>query len=100
MKPRWQPGCGTLPAVRILDRDSTLSGMDRFRAPVFRHRMLQVAADAVLAAIAFYVAFRLRFLDEPGGMPERYQTMLWGSIAFVAIGKSLLFTLLGLHQKW
>ena len=26
--------------------------------------------------------------------------MLTGSIAFVAIGKTIVFSLLGLHQKW
>jgi FlaA1/EpsC-like NDP-sugar epimerase len=74
--------------------------MDRLRAPVLRHRMLQIAADAVLAALAFLLAFQLRFFDVPGGMPGHYEEMLWGSIAFVAIGKSLLFTVMGLHQKW
>ena len=74
--------------------------MDRLRAPVFRHRLLQIAADALLAALAFYLAFQLRFFDAPGGMPERYQDMLWQSIAVVAIGKSLLFSIAGLHQKW
>ena len=74
--------------------------MDRLRAPVVRHRALQIAADAVLAALAFYLAFELRFFDTRTGMPERYSTMLWDSILFVGIGKALLFTLLGLHQKW
>jgi FlaA1/EpsC-like NDP-sugar epimerase len=74
--------------------------MDRLRGPVFRHRMLQIAADAFLAALAFFLAFQLRFFDEFRGMPPRYSEMLWESIAFVAIGKSLIFTVLGLHQKW
>src|SRR5688572_21674604 len=59
-----------------------------------------MAADAALAALAFYLAFQLRFLDVPNGMPERYSTMLWTSIAFVAAGKVLIFDLFGLHQKW
>ena len=54
----------------------------------------------MLAALAFYLAFELRFFDTRTGMPERYSTMLWDSIFFVAVGKALLFTLLGLHQKW
>ena len=74
--------------------------MNRLRAPVLRHRIFQLAADAVLAALAFYLAFEIRFLDEPGGIPDRYETMLFGSIAFVAIGKTVIFSLLGLHQKW
>ncbi len=74
--------------------------MNRLRAPVLRHRAFQLAADAALAALAFYLAFAIRFIDEPGGIPDRYVTMLGGSIAFVAIGKSVIFSLLGLHQKW
>jgi FlaA1/EpsC-like NDP-sugar epimerase len=74
--------------------------MDRLRGPVFRHRMLQIVADALLAGLAFFLAFQLRFFDEFRGMPERYAEMLWDSIVFVAVGKSLIFTALGLHQKW
>jgi FlaA1/EpsC-like NDP-sugar epimerase len=73
--------------------------MRRLNHPAYRHRALQFGADAVLAAIAFALAFQLRFLDV-GGVPERYQDMLWQSIAFVALGKALIFTLLGLHSKW
>jgi FlaA1/EpsC-like NDP-sugar epimerase len=74
--------------------------MRRLNHPAYRHRAQQFLADAVLAAIAFALAFALRFIDVPRGMPEGYQEMLWQSIAFVAIGKALIFTLLGLHSKW
>ncbi len=74
--------------------------MDRLTNPVYRHRVLQIAADAALAALAFGLAFRLRFLDVPAGIPDRYWTMLWTSIAFVALGKTLIFSAFGLHQKW
>ncbi len=33
-------------------------------------------------------------------MPPQYSEMLWDSILFVALGKALLFTFAGLHQKW
>ena len=74
--------------------------MDRLRHPVFRHRALQVAIDAALVALAFYAAFRLRFLETEGGVPDRYRDMLWGSIAFVVIGKLLVFGGFGLYEKW
>jgi FlaA1/EpsC-like NDP-sugar epimerase len=74
--------------------------MSRLRSPVLRHRILQLAADAALAALAFYLAFAIRFIDEPGGIPDRYMTMLTGSIVSVALGKTIVFGLLGLHQKW
>jgi FlaA1/EpsC-like NDP-sugar epimerase len=67
---------------------------------VFKRRAQQFAADAVLAAAAFGLAFVLRFLDVPSGIPHRYVTMLAGSIAFVAIGKAIVFEVLGLHRKW
>ena len=67
---------------------------------MFKRRAQQFAADAVLAAAAFGLAFVLRFLDVPIGIPHRYVTMLAGSIAFVAIGKAIVFEVLGLHRKW
>ena len=72
----------------------------RLTDPVYRRRALQLGADAALAAAAFILAFQLRFLDVEGGLPERYRTMLWGSIAFVAVGQAVVLGLLGQHQKW
>ena len=72
----------------------------RLNDPVLKRRAQQFAADAVLAAAAFGLAFVLRFLDVPIGIPHRYVTMLAGSIAFVAIGKSIVFEVMGLHRKW
>jgi FlaA1/EpsC-like NDP-sugar epimerase len=72
----------------------------RFNDPVYRHRLAQFGADAVIAALAFFLAFQLRFLDEAGGLPSRYWTVLWGSIGFVALGKAVIFTALGLNNKW
>jgi FlaA1/EpsC-like NDP-sugar epimerase len=74
--------------------------MARLTDPVYRRRALELLADALLAAAAFALAFKLRFLDVPGGIPDRYETMLVGSIAFVAIGKALVIELFGLHQQW
>ena len=74
--------------------------MNRLRAPVLRHRIFQLVADAALAALAYYLAFAIRFIDEPGGIPDRYVDMLTGSIVFVAIGMTVVFSLMGLHQKW
>ncbi|MEO7198136.1 MAG: nucleoside-diphosphate sugar epimerase/dehydratase [Solirubrobacterales bacterium] len=74
--------------------------MNRLRAPVIRHRIFQLVADALLVALAFYLAFEIRFIDEPGGIPDRYVTMLTGSIVFVSLGKAAIFSVMGLHQKW
>jgi FlaA1/EpsC-like NDP-sugar epimerase len=68
--------------------------------PVYRRRALEFVADALLAAAAFALAFKLRFLDVAGGIPDRYETMLVGSVAFVAVGKALVLELFGQHQQW
>lgn len=75
------------------------ASLRRFNHPAYRHRALQFLADAVLAAVAFALAFFLRFLDADA-IPERYVDMLLASVAFVAIGKAVIFTMLGLHAKW
>jgi FlaA1/EpsC-like NDP-sugar epimerase len=78
----------------------TLASVSRLKDPAYRRRAGQFVADAALCAIAFSLAFVLRFLDVPMGIPDRYVTMLAGSVALVAVGKSLVFELLGLHRKW
>jgi FlaA1/EpsC-like NDP-sugar epimerase len=74
--------------------------MHRLNHPVYRGRTLQVIADMVLCALAFLLAFRLRFLDEARGIPDRYWTLFLQSVAFVAIGKVIIFAAFGLYQKW
>jgi FlaA1/EpsC-like NDP-sugar epimerase len=73
--------------------------MHRLNDPVYRNRTLQVIADMALVALSFYLAFRLRFLDS-GGIPERYTKLLLQSIAFVVVGKIVVFAAFGLYQKW
>jgi FlaA1/EpsC-like NDP-sugar epimerase len=72
----------------------------RLKHPVYRHRLLQIVTDAALVAAAFYLAFRLRFLDAPGGIPERYRHMLVDSIGFVVVGELIVFYASGLYDKW
>src|SRR5919106_1042960 len=74
--------------------------VDRLRDPVYRHRAAQLAIDACLVALAFYAAFRLRFLETEGGVPDHYREMLWQSIGFVVAGKLIVFWRFGLYEKW
>src|ERR671914_683058 len=74
--------------------------MHRLNHPVYRNRTLQVVADAFLVALAFFLAFRLRFLDDAGGLPDRYETLLWSSIGIVAAGKVAVFAAFGMYTKW
>jgi FlaA1/EpsC-like NDP-sugar epimerase len=73
--------------------------MGRLNHPVYRNRVLQVLADAALVALAFYMAFRLRFLDSKG-VPPRYETLLAQAIGFVIVAKVVVFAAFGLYQKW
>ncbi len=72
--------------------------MGRLNHPVYRNRVLQVIADGALVALAFYLAFRLRFLDE--GLPHRYWVLFAQSVGFVVVGKLVVFAAFGLYQKW
>jgi FlaA1/EpsC-like NDP-sugar epimerase len=73
--------------------------MSRLNHPVYRNRVLQVAADGLLLALAYYLAFQLRFLDE-GGWPQRYQELFAQTVGFVVAGKLIVFAAFGLYQKW
>jgi FlaA1/EpsC-like NDP-sugar epimerase len=74
--------------------------MGRLNHPVYRNRVLQVAADAALLALAYFLAFQLRFLDDPHGWPHRYEVLFAQSVGFVVVGKLVVFAGFGLYQKW
>jgi FlaA1/EpsC-like NDP-sugar epimerase len=65
--------------------------------PVYRHRLLQLLVDAGLVALAYFLAFLLRF-DQ--GIPPRYTELLEATIVYVVIGKVAIFAAFGLYQKW
>ncbi|MDQ2629793.1 MAG: polysaccharide biosynthesis protein, partial [Actinomycetota bacterium] len=74
--------------------------MRRLNHPVYRNRVLQIVADAALIALAYFLAFQLRFLDDPNGWPQRYETLFAQSVGFVVAGKLVVFYAFGLYQKW
>jgi FlaA1/EpsC-like NDP-sugar epimerase len=59
-------------------------------------RIGQVVVDACLVALAYYLAYVLRF-DE--GIPSRYDELLVDTILFVVILKLALFAAFGLYSK-
>ena len=64
-----------------------------------RHRLLQLVADGVLIAAAWYLAFRLRF--DPFDVPVYYDDYLAATtIALVVALKLLVFTVTGIHHRW
>ncbi len=74
--------------------------MHRLNHPVYRNRLGQIAADAVLVALAYFLAFQLRFLDDPHGLPHRYEVLFAQSVGFVIAGKLIVFAGFGLYNKW
>jgi FlaA1/EpsC-like NDP-sugar epimerase len=59
-------------------------------------RLLQAALDACLLALAYLLAFVLRF--DPR-IPSRYDELLGQTIAFVVLGKLVVFWSFGLYHK-
>jgi FlaA1/EpsC-like NDP-sugar epimerase len=74
--------------------------MGRLNHPVYRNRVLQVVADGALVALAYFLAFQLRFLDDPHSWPHRYEVLFAQSVGFVVVGKLAVFAAFGLYQKW
>jgi FlaA1/EpsC-like NDP-sugar epimerase len=65
--------------------------------PVHRHALPQVALDAGLVALSYFLAYRLRF---DGGVPPRYEDLFERTLTFAICGSIAVFTLLGLYRHW
>src|SRR5690242_3321147 len=65
--------------------------------PVHRHALPQMLVDAGLVALAYYLAFRLRF---DGDVPPRYSQLFGHTIAFVVCGSVAVFVLFGVYRHW
>src|SRR3954451_6551985 len=68
----------------------------RTASSVMARRLMQVALDACLVAGAYLLAYLLRF--DPR-IPARYDELLGQSIAFVVLGKLVVFWGFGLYHK-
>jgi FlaA1/EpsC-like NDP-sugar epimerase len=65
--------------------------------PVHRHALPQVALDAGLVALAYFLAYRLRF---DGGIPTRYEDLFSRTITFAICGSVATFAIFGLYRHW
>ncbi len=65
--------------------------------PIHRHALPQLALDAGLVALAYYLAYRLRF---DGGIPEAYADLFWRTLAFAIIGSLACFAAVGMYKHW
>ena len=66
--------------------------------PVHRHSLVQLAIDGVLVAVAYVLAYLVRF-DTSAGVPAQYERLLDATLPW-AVGIALVvFTLFRLEQK-
>ena len=68
----------------------------RITSSVGARRLGQVGVDACLVALAYYLAFVLRF---DAGIPPRYEDLMVDTVAFVVVAKLALFAAFGLYSK-
>jgi FlaA1/EpsC-like NDP-sugar epimerase len=64
--------------------------------PVHRHSLPQLLVDGVLVALAYFLAYHLRF---DHSVPARYERLLTSTLPWVIAGSLLVFALFGLYQK-
>jgi FlaA1/EpsC-like NDP-sugar epimerase len=65
--------------------------------PIHRHALPQLALDAGLVALAYYLAYRLRF---DGGITPVYMDLFWRTLAFAIVGSLLCFVAVGMYRHW
>ena len=65
--------------------------------PVHRHALPQVALDAGLVALAYYLAYRLRF---DGGIPSIYHDLFLRTLTFAIVGTLVSLALVGAYRHW
>lgn len=64
--------------------------------PVHRHSLIQLVVDGALVALAYVLAFQLRF---DSGIPRRYELLRDDTIWWVVPACLVVFVLFGLYQR-
>jgi FlaA1/EpsC-like NDP-sugar epimerase len=67
--------------------------------PVHRHSVPQLLVDGILVALAYYLAFRLRFTDGLSGANDRYGDLLTSTIYWVVPASLVTLALFGQYQR-
>jgi len=65
--------------------------------PIHRHAVPQVALDAGLVALAYYLAYWFRF---DGELPSRYSDLFWRTLTFAIVGSIICFAIVGMYRHW
>jgi|SRR5579884_2896802 len=68
----------------------------RSAAPVHRHSLLQLLVDGLLVALAYFLAYRLRFED---AVPGRYQALLDDTILWVVPLTLVVLAGFGVYER-
>jgi FlaA1/EpsC-like NDP-sugar epimerase len=68
----------------------------RSAAPVHRHSVPQLLVDGLLVALAYYLAFQLRF---DGHVLKRYEDLFTSTLAWVVPVSLVIFSAFGLYQR-
>jgi FlaA1/EpsC-like NDP-sugar epimerase len=68
--------------------------------PLHRHSLPQIAVDGALVALAYWLAYRLRFDGPTAGVPPRYQELFEATFIPVVAGAMVAFAAFGLYAKW
>ena len=99
--PMWA-GIGADVQERVVSavRDAVSAGGRSMRSPINRHRIWQIAADGVLIAVAWLLAFQLRF-DSFEQIPPFYEKLVnWRTVLLVVAIKLAVFTAFGFYNRW
>jgi FlaA1/EpsC-like NDP-sugar epimerase len=67
--------------------------------PIHRHSLPQLLVDGVLVALAYYLAYRLRFEDGLGSANHRYGELLRATIWWVVPVALIALALFGAYQR-
>lgn len=66
--------------------------------PLHRHSVAQLLVDGALSALAYFLAFRLRF-DQAAGPPPRYERLFEETLPWVVVLTLVIFLLLRTEQR-
>jgi FlaA1/EpsC-like NDP-sugar epimerase len=83
--------------ARRAGADVSRAGATIPRVRLHRHSLPQLVVDAALVALAYWLAYRLRF---DAGLPDRYERLFEATIVPVVLGSAVIFIGFRLYQKW
>jgi FlaA1/EpsC-like NDP-sugar epimerase len=67
--------------------------------PLHRHAIPQLLVDGALVALAWFLAFQLRFGGSVVGVPSRYEELFWASLGPAVVGALVVFTAFRMYQR-